>query len=75
MSDKTDFDWESREGGGIRVWIIALIILVVFCAIKWAKWYISSTALIYYIKKKRYRLPSDEDMEECTAFVAKHLFR
>lgn len=57
------------------MWIIASIILVVFCAIKWIKWYVSCAAIIYYMEKKGYRPPNDKEMEECTTFVVKHLFR
>lgn len=57
------------------MWHVLMIIAVLFCVIKWIKWYISSAALIYYIEKKGYKLPNDKEMEECTAFVTKHLLK
>jgi hypothetical protein len=57
------------------MWILILIFVTVFCALKWIKWYISCTAMIYYMKKRGYRLPCDKDMKACTAFVARHLFK
>lgn len=45
------------------------------CAIGWLERYISCTAMIYYMKKNQYRLPSDCEIKECTDFVVKHLFK
>lgn len=54
---------------------IALTCAVVIAGVGWFKRYISTTALIYYMKKSGYKLPDDQEMEECTLFVARNLFR
>lgn len=45
------------------------------CAVGWMKRYISCTAMIYYLKRKGYKLPNDKEIKECTQFVIEHLFK
>lgn len=53
--------------------IAILIITTIVCAIGWVKGYISTLALLYYIKKKGYTYPSDSEIKECTQWVVKKL--
>lgn len=57
------------------MWTVVFIITTIICAVGWLGRYISCTAMIYYIEKKQYDLPSDEEIKDCTAFVVKHMFR
>lgn len=52
---------------------IILSATTIVCAVGWLKRYISCAAIIVYIQKKRYDLPSDREMKECTDFVVKHM--
>lgn len=56
------------------MWTIVFIISTVVCGIGWVVRYISTAAIIYYLEKKGYTKPSDEDIKECTLWVIKHLF-
>lgn len=51
------------------------MISTVICGIGWAVKYISTAAMIYYMEKKGYTMPSDEDIEECTQWVIRHIFK
>lgn len=44
-------------------------------AFNWFKWRITAQALIYYNEKNQYKHPTREDMNECTGFVLKHMFK
>lgn len=57
------------------MWTIIFIVTTIICGIGWLARYISCTAMIYYMKKKGFKLPNDEETEECTQFVVKHLFK
>lgn len=59
----------------MEMWSIILIITTLICGLGWLAMYISCTALIYYMKKKGYNPPNDEEMKECTQYAAKHLLR
>lgn len=54
---------------------VVLIASTAICAVGWLTRSISCTALIYYIEKCGYKLPDNQDLEECTRFVAKKLFK
>lgn len=54
---------------------VFFLITTVICAVKWMSWYVNTTALIYYIKKKQYKHPSDDEMKECTAWVVQHIVK
>lgn len=54
------------------MWTTVFIISIAICAGKWLKWKIATIALIYYIEKNQHKLPSDEEMMECTDFVVRN---
>lgn len=56
-------------------WMIFFIIVSAFCAIKWLKWKVATLSIVYYIEKNQYKQPSDEEMKECTGFVAKNMIK
>ena len=49
--------------------IAILFILLVILFLSRMKWRISTLSLIYYMKKKRYTLPDEKELKECTEFV------
>ena len=51
------------------------IATTIICAVGWLTRSISCAALLYYIEKSGYKLPNDQDLEECTRFAAKKLFK
>ncbi|MCM1902920.1 MULTISPECIES: hypothetical protein [Blautia] len=51
------------------------VISTAICAVGWLTRSISCAALIYYIEKSGYKLPDNQDLEECTHFAAKKLFK
>lgn len=54
---------------------IVLAIVAVICGIGWLKYYISTCALVYYLQRKGYTPPSDEEIQECTRWVIKRIFK
>lgn len=52
---------------------IILMIIIAFFAVGWLKWKVSTLALIYYLEKNQYKQPDDEELKECTGFVAKNM--
>lgn len=54
---------------------IILTITTAICAVGWLVRSISCAALLYYIEKNGYKLPNNQDIEECTRFAAKKLFK
>lgn len=54
---------------------ILFIATTAICAVGWLTRSISCAALLYYIEKNGYKLPNDQDIEECTRFAAKKLFK
>lgn len=57
------------------MWILLFVATTVICGIGWLNRYIACTAIIYYITEKGYRPPNEEEIETCTRFVIKHLFK
>lgn len=58
------------------MWTVSFFIsTTVICAIGWLSSRISCEAMIYYLTKKQYKLPNDEEIKECTVFVVKNKFR
>lgn len=57
------------------MWTLMFAIGCAISGIGWLSRYISCTAIIYYMEKKGYRLPNDKEIEECTQFVVKNLFK
>lgn len=54
---------------------IILFVAVIICAIGWYTRYISCMALLYYIGKKGYEFPGDEEVMECTDYVTRRLIK
>lgn len=55
--------------------IAILTVLAVICVAGWYTRYISCMTLLYYIGKKGYEFPSDEEIKECTACVEKRIWK
>lgn len=64
-----------RGGGKMGVTIVLLVILAVVLLVSRMKWRFATLNLICYMEKKRYKLPSNEEMKECTEFVAKNIIK
>ena len=54
---------------------LVFAIMAVICGIGWLKYYISTCALVYFIQRKGYTPPNDEEIQECTRWVAEKIFR
>lgn len=54
--------------------IIFLVTTIVF-AIGWLKYKVSSRAMIYYIEKKGYKQPNNDEIAKCTQEVVRHMFK
>ena len=55
--------------------LIVSCILLAAMILMALKWKISVWALLYYIEKNQCKLPSDEDLKECTGFVVDKMFK
>lgn len=51
------------------------MLTTVICAVGWLKNHITALTLAYYIEKKGYTQPNDEEIKECTQWVAEHLVK
>lgn len=47
----------------------------IICSLGWLVRSVSTMAMSYYIFKKGYTPPSDDEMKECTQYVVKHLLK
>lgn len=45
------------------------------CAVGWLIKHISVLALVYYIEKKGYTQPNNQEIRECTQWAAKKVFK
>lgn len=54
---------------------VVFIATTAICAIGWLTRCVSCAALLYYIEKNGYKLPDNQDLEECIRFAAKKLFK
>lgn len=54
---------------------VILSVATIICGINWFKRYISCVALIYYMKKRGYKLPDDEEIKECTQYAVTHFLK
>ena len=54
---------------------IILVVLIVIMFASRMKWRVTTLSLLYYLEKKRYKRPSDENMKECTEFVIKNMLK
>lgn len=53
---------------------------VFFCttivfAIGWIKYKVAARAFCYYMEKKGYKQPNNDEIAKCTQEVAKHMFK
>lgn len=51
------------------------VVLIVVEAVLILKWKISTNALIYYMELKKYTQPNNTEMEVCTAYVVRQMFK
>lgn len=51
------------------------IALSIFSSIHWLARYVSCAALLYYIEKNGYRLPTDNEIKECTDWANKQIVK
>lgn len=56
------------------MWIV-FIVLIVVEAVLVLKWKVSTNALIYYMELKKYTQPNSTEMEVCTAYVVRQMFK
>lgn len=63
---------EETKGGEEMFWI--LLVLVILLLVLYLKWRTATMSLIYFMKKKGYTQPSDEEMAECSQWVIKKVF-
>lgn len=56
------------------MWIV-FIVLIVVEAVLVLKWKVSANALIYYMELKKYTQPNSTEMEVCTAYVVRQMFK
>ena len=54
---------------------VIFFIIAAVCAIGWLTRYVSCAAMIYYMDKKGYKLPNDEEIKECTRYVVSNLLK
>lgn len=57
------------------MWTFIFLTVAVFFAIRYLKWKILTLTLIYYMEKNRHKVPSEEEMKECTGFVVKNMIK
>ena len=57
------------------MWTFIFLVAAVFFAIGCLKWKVSTLDLIYYMEKNRHKVPSKEEMKECTGFVVKNMIK
>ena len=54
---------------------IVFFATTVFCLIKWCKWRVATSAILYYMAKNDFKLPNDEELEDCTKVAALKMFK
>lgn len=47
----------------------------VICAIGWVTAWIGAKAVVYYMAKKGYTPPSEDEIQECTRAVVEEIFK
>lgn len=57
------------------MWAVLFAGTTVVCALGWLKRYVSTLSLIYYMELKKYTQPNNAEMEMCTAYVVRQLFK
>lgn len=54
------------------VLFVTSLIVITICAIGWSANYISTKALLFYIKAKKYEIPDKKEIKKWTRYAAKH---
>ncbi len=57
------------------MWTGVLLLTTIICAIGWLKNHITALTLAYFMKKKGYTQPDDEEIRECTRWVVERLLK
>lgn len=57
------------------VLLVTLIATTAVCVVGFLKYYISTLALVYYIKKKWHTEPDAEDIRECAIWAVKKMLK
>ena len=55
------------------MWTLIFSVTTAAFAVGWLKWKILALVLAYYIEKSQCKLPTDEEIKECTGFVTKNM--
>ncbi len=55
--------------------MIIILFILVIVTLSRMKWRITTLNLIYYMEKKRYKLPDEKELKECTEFVVKNILK
>lgn len=55
--------------------ITCMAVAIIVCLIGWFNRYVNTCALIYYMTEKKYTLPTENELKECTLYVVKHLIK
>ena len=63
------------QQGGERVITALFIVTTAICAIGWLSSRLAANAIVYYMVKKGYKPPSEDEIEECTRAAAKKMFK
>lgn len=57
------------------VLIIIFAVAAIICAIGWLCYWVSTAALIMYMIRKNYTLPTDPELKACMAEVVRNKFK
>lgn len=57
------------------MWLMIFIASTVVCGMGWLSTRIALNAMIYFIEKKGYPAPTSQEVDECTRYVAKKMFK
>lgn len=56
----------------MRLAIIALVVLAIFLAVKWACAFMGTAAMVEYMQRMGTRLPADDEIKDCLRYAWKH---
>jgi len=55
--------------------VIIIAIIAAMFAIGWFKYKTTALVLAYYMETKKYMPPTDEELQACTEFVIRNMFK
>lgn len=58
----------------MKILVITELVVIVIFALNWAKYYFIGLNLIYYMLKKGYDMPSDDEFRECIRDIITKFF-